>query len=278
MRIVLGLEYDGSSFCGWQSQPSGCSIQDALESALSKIAHSKIRVIAAGRTDAGVHAIYQVVHFDTEIQRPHSAWVRGVNALLPYSMAVLWATKSLDGFHARYSAKERCYLYLLLNHPVRAALYHGKVGWFHLPLNIKRMKEAAQFLLGEHDFSAFRASECQSSSPVRTITKLEIIQQGEIINFEIRANGFLQHMVRNIIGSLIYVGKGSHPPEWIGEILRGCDRSCAAPTFSAEGLYLGGVSYDSKWKLPVFIEPSFKTVLSRVPRSNIFDPSKIDIL
>jgi len=266
VRIVLGLEYDGASFCGWQSQPAGCSIQDALEIALSKIANSNTRVTTAGRTDAGVHATYQVVHFDTLVQRPLNAWVRGVNALLPSSIAVLWASELSDNFHARYSAKERCYFYLLLNHPVRAALYHGKVGWFHLPLNIEKMREAAQFLLGEHDFSTFRASECQAKSPVRNVTKLEIIQQGDIITFEIRANGFLQHMVRNIIGSLVYVGKENHPPNWIEEILKERDRASAAPTFSAAGLYLGGINYDPEWKLPGFIEPPFTAVLPRMSR------------
>ncbi len=274
MRIVLGLEYDGSSFCGWQSQPSGCSIQNAIENALSKIAHSNIRVITAGRTDSGVHATYQVIHFDTEVERSHSAWVRGVNSLLPNSIAVLWAKKLSDRFHARYSAKERYYLYLLLNHPVRAALYHGKVGWFHLPLNLKRMREASQFLLGEHDFSAFRAAECQAKSPVRTLTKLDILKKGEIIIFDIRANGFLQHMVRNIIGSLVYVGKGSHDPQWIEKILKERDRSIAAPTFSARGLYLSGISYGLEWQLPSFVEPSFTSVLSRMPGINSFNSNK----
>ena len=268
MRIVLGLEYDGTYFCGWQSQPSGCSIQDALEAALSKIADSSIQIITAGRTDAGVHATYQVVHFDTQAQRPLSAWIRGVNALLPSSIAVLWVSKLSDGFHARYSAKERCYLYLLLNHPVRAALYHGKVGWFHMPLNIEEMREAAKFLLGEHDFSAFRASECQAKSPVRIVTKLEIFQQGDIIAFEIRANGFLQHMVRNIIGSLVHVGKGNYSPQWIDGLLKECDRAHAAPTISAAGLYLSGITYDSKWKLPDFIEPPITAVLPRVFRTS----------
>ncbi|MEE8222027.1 MAG: tRNA pseudouridine(38-40) synthase TruA [Nitrosomonadaceae bacterium] len=272
MRIVLGLEYDGCHFCGWQGQPSGCSIQDTLEAALSRIAHSSIQVITAGRTDAGVHATYQVVHFDTQAQRPLSAWVRGVNALLPNSMAVLWVSKSSDNFHARYSATERCYLYLLLNHPVRAGLYHGKVGWFHLPLNLERMRDAAQILLGEHDFSAFRAAECQAKSPVRNVTKLEIIQQGDIIAFEIRANAFLYHMVRNIIGSLVYVGKGKYSPQWMRELLESRDRSHAAPTFSATGLYLAGITYDPKWKLPCFIEPPLAAVLPRVSRArkNLF--------
>jgi tRNA pseudouridine38-40 synthase len=185
---------------------------------------------------------------------------------LPKTIAVLWASKSLDSFHARYSATERCYLYLLLNHPVRAGLYHGKVGWFHLPLNLERMRDAAQILLGEHDFSAFRASDCQARSPVRNVTKLEIIQQGDIIAFEIRANAFLYHMVRNIIGSLVYVGKGKYPPQWMGELLESCDRNYAAPTFSATGLYLAGITYDPKWKLPCFIEPPLAAVLPRMFR------------
>ncbi len=155
----------------------------------------------------------------------------------------------------------------MLNHPVRAGLYHGKVGWFHLPLNLERMRDAAQILLGEHDFSAFRASECQAKSPVRNVTKLEITQQGNIIAFEIRANAFLYHMVRNIIGSLIYVGKGKHPPLWIQELLESCNRTYAAPTFSATGLYLAGITYDPKWKLPCFIEPPLAVVLPRMYRA-----------
>lgn len=266
MRIVLGLEYDGSHFCGWQSQPSGCSIQDALETALSRIAQSNIQTITAGRTDSGVHATYQVIHFDTKVKRPLSAWVRGVNASLPDGIAVLWASKLSNSFHARYSARERCYLYLLLNHPIRAGLYHGKVGWFHLPLNLERMRDAAKLLLGEHDFSAFRASECQAKSPVRNVTKLEIIQQGDIITFEIRANAFLYHMVRNIIGSLIYVGKGKHSSQWIRDLLESGDRTYAAPTFSAAGLYLAGITYDPKWKLPCFVEPPLTAILPRMSR------------
>jgi tRNA pseudouridine38-40 synthase len=266
VRIALVLEYDGSSFCGWQSQRSGGSVQDAVEAALTRIACKDVRVVTAGRTDAGVHAAYQVVHFDTQAERPMGAWVRGANALLPDSIAILWASEIADDFHARYCAIERCYLYLLLNHPARPGLYQGNIGWFHQTLDIESMQAAAQMLLGEHDFSAFRAAECQAKSPVRTLTKLEIIRLGDTIAFELRANAFLHHMVRNIIGCLIYVGKRKYPPEWIGELLESGKRSDAAPTFSAAGLYLAGITYDAKWKLPSFVEPPLAAVLPRTSR------------
>lgn len=236
-------------------------MQDALEAALSKIADGDIRVVTAGRTDAGVHAAYQVVHFDTQAQRPATAWVRGVNALLPDSIAVLWASQMPDDFHARYCATERCYLYLLLNSPVRPGLYHHRMGWFHQGLDLESMQTAAQLLLGEHDFSAFRAAECQAKSPIRNLTKIDITRQGDIIAFELRANAFLHHMVRNIIGCLVYVGKRKYSPEWVRELLMGRRRCDAAPTFSAAGLYLAGVSYDDKWKLPHFTEPPLAAVL-----------------
>jgi len=251
MRIALGLEYDGSQFCGWQCQPSGGSIQDALETALSKIGSSDIRTITAGRTDAGVHALHQVVHFDTGATRPASAWVRGVNSLLPDSVAVLWAHPVPDDFHARYGAIERCYVYLLLNHPVRPGLHSGKLGWFHQPLDLSKMQQAADLILGEHDFSSFRAAECQATSPVRRLNKIQISQHGDIIAFELRANAFLHHMVRNLVGCLVYVGKGKHPPEWLLTLLGARNRSLAAPTFAASGLYLAGVAYDAKWGLPI---------------------------
>ncbi len=250
MRIVLILEYHGSGYCGWQSQKTGCSVQDALESALSKIACSSIRVITAGRTDAGVHALYQVVHFDTQAQRPVTAWVRGTNALLPNDIAVLYAAEITSDFHARYGATERSYLYLLLNNQVRPGLYDGRVGWFHQPLNLESMQVAAKTLLGKHDFSAFRAAECQAKSPVRNLIKLDISCKGNLFIFELCANAFLHHMVRNIVGCLVYIGKGKYSPEWLQMVRDSCDRSKAAPTFSAAGLYLAGVKYDSKWNLP----------------------------
>lgn len=246
------MEYDGSRYCGWQSQPAGCSVQDVLESALSKIACCKIRIITAGRTDAGVHALYQVVHFDTVVQRPTNAWVRGVNAHLPKDIAVIWASEVPPEFHARYSATERRYLYYLLNHPVRPGLYHQRVGWYYQPLDPQQMRAAAEILLGRHDFSAFRAAECQADSPVRTLKKLEIYRQGNIFIFELRADAFLHHMVRNIIGCLVYVGNGKHSPGWMKTLLENRDRAKAAPTFSAAGLYLAGVRYDPKWNLPDF--------------------------
>lgn len=250
VRIALGIEYDGRSFCGWQTQPSACAVQDRLEEALAQIAGTRVATICAGRTDAGVHALAQVVHFDTDTERPDSAWVRGVNALLPPSAAVLWAQPVDPAFNARYSAKRRHYRYLLLNHPVRPAAEHGRVGWFHAPLDLERMRAAAACLRGEHDFSAFRSAECQAKSPVRKLTQLEIAHSGAYTVFDFCANGFLHHMVRNIVGSLIYVGKGKHEPRWVEELLKSRDRKLAAPTFDAAGLYLVGVDYDPVWGLP----------------------------
>lgn len=251
VRIALGVEYDGSHFCGWQSQPSDCGVQDALEQALAGIAGESVRVHAAGRTDTGVHALSQVVHFDTTAIRPENAWVRGTNALLPKSVSVLWARHVDDGFHARFSAQERRYRYLLLNHPVRPGLSSGKIGWFHLPLDIELMRDGASRLLGEHDFSAFRAACCQAKSPVKRMRQLDITRQGDTLVFDLAANGFLHHMVRNIVGCLVYVGKKNHPPEWIAELLTHADRTRAAPTFAPDGLYFSGVTYDSKWDLPM---------------------------
>lgn len=250
MRIALGMEYHGSAFCGWQTQPSGCAVQDALERALAEIAGEKTATVCAGRTDAGVHALAQVVHFDTGAERPESAWVRGTNALLPADAAVIWARRVADDFHARYSARERCYRYVLLNHPLRPAVNFGRVGWFHLPLDIDQMRAAAQYLVGEHDFNAFRSAECQAKSPVRELRRLDIRCSGDYVVFELAANAFLHHMVRNVVGSLVYVGKGKHDPAWVASVLASRDRRLAAPTLGAAGLYLAHVSYDEKWRLP----------------------------
>jgi tRNA pseudouridine38-40 synthase len=250
-RIALGLEYDGSRFLGWQTQPGGGTVQDALEHALAAVSQESIRTIAAGRTDTGVHARLQVVHFDTEAKRPQSAWVRGVNAHLPDAVAVLWSHEVPDEFHARFSARSRTYRYELLNRPVRAGLAAGRAGWFHLPLDVERMRAAAALLVGEHDFSAFRSSECQAKTPVRTIHALDIHQQSEVVHFVIRANAFLHHMVRNLVGTLVYVGKGKHPPEWVRQVLQSKDRSKAAPTFGPEGLYLETIEYEARWGLPL---------------------------
>ena len=208
-------------------------------------------MVAAGRTDRGVHARLQVAHFDTAVSRPLSAWVRGVNAHLPDSVAVLWSQEVPPDFHARYSALSRTYCYRLLNRPVRPALHANSAGWFHLPLDVEKMRAAAALLVGEHDFSAFRSSECQAKSPVRTLHSLEISRRDEIVNFVVRANAFLHHMVRNLVGSLVYVGSGKHPPHWISEVLQARDRGKAAPTFGPEGLVLETIEYDAKWGLPI---------------------------
>jgi len=249
-RIALGIEYDGSCFLGWQTQPEGGTVQDALQTALSGIADEVVRVTCAGRTDRGVHALGQVVHFDTLAERTDSAWVRGVNAMLPGAVAVLWSQPVTADFHARYSALSRTYRYVLLNRPVRPALAARHAGWHHAPLALEPMREAAALLLGEHDFSAFRAAECQAKNPVRTMHRIDIERKGEYVEFTLRANAWLQHMVRNIVGTLVYVGKGRHPPRWTKQLLESGDRSLAAPTFGPEGLYLDAVEYDSRWNLP----------------------------
>ena len=250
MRVALGVEYDGSAYNGWQSQPDGRTVQDVLQNALSSIASEKISIIAAGRTDTGVHGIEQVVHFDTHSNRPLTAWVRGANALLPSGVAVLWAHEVDEEFHARFSAQARSYRYNLFCRPVRSALQQGKVGWFHQPLDIDKMQEAAEFIRGEHDFSAFRASGCQAKSPVKNISQIHIQRHDGLISLDFTANAFLHHMVRNIVGCLVYVGKGKYSPEWMSLVLKGRQRSIAAPTFAPDGLYLRHIKYDAKWKLP----------------------------
>ena len=255
MRIVLGIEYDGSDFHGWQTQPGGGTVQDALEAALAKIAGHPVTAICAGRTDAGVHASGQVVHIDTDTVRPLTAWVRGVNTFLPPAVAVRWVQPVAEDFHARFSAYGRCYRYILINRPQRVGVGHGRVGWYHHPLDENMMQRAADRLLGEHDFSAFRAADCQAKSPVKVIRHAEIKRLGDMIIFDFEASAFLHHMVRNMVGSLVYVGQGKHPPEWISQLLHSRDRKLAAPTFSATGLYLVGVRYEKRWQLPIAENP-----------------------
>lgn len=250
MRIALGIEYCGTNFRGWQSQAGGGTVQDALEAALAQIAGEKIGVLCAGRTDAGVHATHQVAHFDTTVERPISAWVRGVNSQLPEGVAVRWAQPVSDEFHARFSARGRRYRYLLLNRPQRPGLWQGRLGWFHLPLDLAAMREASLRLLGEHDFSAFRAAECQAKSPIKTLTRAEVRQSGNLLIFDFEASAFLHHMVRNLVGTLVYIGKGAQSPAWIDELLQMRDRTRAAPTFSPDGLYFRGPIYEAHWGLP----------------------------
>ena len=251
MRIALGLEYEGSGYCGWQSQAGGGGVQDVLEAALSAVADAPTRTLCAGRTDAGVHALAQVVHFDTDAVRRDTAWVRGVNAHLPASVAVRWARPVSDEFHARYSALGRRYRYLLLNRAERPGLMARRVGWFHRPLDADAMATAARLLLGEHDFSAFRSAECQAKSPVKTLRRAEVMRNGDLLVLDFEASAFLHHMVRNLVGALVSVGKGAHSPDWVGEILAGRDRTRAAPTFEACGLYFVGVDYDPVWQIEV---------------------------
>ncbi len=250
LRIVLGLEYDGSRFCGWQTQPGGCGIQDHVEAALGQIHDGPVATIVAGRTDAGVHAMHQVLHFDAQYPRPLSAWVKGVNTMLPAGVAVLWAREVAPDFHARFGAVERAYRYYLLNHPVRPAIMAGRVGWVHGALDIDAMAEGAGQLVGLHDFSAFRAAECQAKSPFRDLRVAQVKRVGDYVSFDFRANAFLHHQVRNMVGALVWVGLGRRTPAWVGEVLAARDRRQAAATFAPDGLYLTQVSYGCEWGLP----------------------------
>lgn len=252
MRIALGISYTGTVYQGWQSQPSGNTIQDHLEKALTQFMNVSKRVViqCAGRTDAGVHALNQVVHFDTEVQREAFSWVRGCNRYLPADIAVQWCRFLSDDFHARNSALNRRYIYVVLESPIRPALEFGRVGWCWRPLNAQAMSQAALLLLGEHDFSAFRSSQCQALSPIKHLHQVSIRRNGTYWLFEFQANAFLHHMVRNIMGSLIAVGTGAKPVTWMAEILAAKNREFAAPTFSAGGLYFLGPQYDRHWQIP----------------------------
>ncbi len=249
-RLALGIEYDGRGFCGWQTQPGACAIQDHLERALAKVHGAPVHTSVAGRTDAGVHALAQVVHFDAAEDRPDQAWVRGVNSHLPEGVAVLWARPVPESFDARRSALERTYRYVLFNRPVRPALLAGRVGWVFGELDETAMVRAAAALVGTHDFSAFRAAECQARSPVRELRAVDLARREDFLVFEFRANAFLHHQIRNMVGALVWVGLGRRPPEWVGEVLASRDRAQGAATFSPDGLYLAGVRYDAAFGLP----------------------------
>ncbi len=254
MRLALGLEYDGSTYCGWQTQPNGCAIQDHLEGALASFCGTAVATVCAGRTDAGVHATYQVVHLDAPVERALESWVRGVNRFLPAAIAVRWARDVEPSFHARYGAAARRYDYWLLNDPVRSPLARARAGWVFRPLDAEKMDAAAQSLVGRHDFSSFRAAECQADNPERDLRELRVVRLGRYLRIRVVANAFLQHMVRNIVGSLVEVGVGRRPATWVGDVLSARDRRQAAPTFPADGLYLTGVDYDPKYALPAPLE------------------------
>jgi tRNA pseudouridine38-40 synthase len=250
MRIALGIEYDGTDFSGWQRLTEGVSVQGAVERALPKVADHPVQVSCAGRTDAGVHGRCQVVHFDTDARRDMRGWVLGACSNLPTSVAVLWAQPVPESFHARFSARSRRYRYHLLNRSVRAALDARYVTWERLPLDAARMHEAAQALLGGHDFSAFRALSCQAPHPRRSVLGVDVRREGEQVFVEIEANAFLHHMVRNIVGSLLLIGRGERPVEGLGELLAGRARQVAGPTAPASGLTFVGPRYEAHWGLP----------------------------
>ena len=249
-RIALCVEYGGDAFEGWQTQPHGRTVQDVVEGALCAVAGAPVTIVCAGRTDSGVHASAQIVHFDSPVARPLTAWVRGVNSHLPASVAVRWAVPVDEAFHARFSASARHYRYVLFNAPVRPAILAGRVGWFHQPLNGEAMTAAASLLVGEHDFSAFRAAACQAKSPVRRMRHVRVAAAGPYWLFDFCADAFLHHMIRNLVGALVYVGKGRHSVAWLGDVLAAQNRAFAAPTFEAAGLYLCGVEYGARWSLP----------------------------
>nr|VFJ50780.1 MAG: tRNA pseudouridine38-40 synthase [Candidatus Kentron sp. DK] len=250
MRIALGIEYDGSGFSGWETQKNARTVQSLVEAALSRVANAPVLTVCAGRTDAGVHASAQVVHFETGAIRQERAWVYGANTNLPREISVLWANIVPDNFHARFSARSRHYRYHILNRPVRSALYAKQITWECRPLSVDRMRAGAGYLLGEHDFSTFRAAACQAASPIRTIHALEITRHGERIRIDVVANAFLHHMVRNIAGVLMAIGTGKREPEWAGRILAARDRTRGAVTAPAEGLYLAGVEYPEQFRIP----------------------------
>ena len=271
MRIALGVSYNGQAYHGWQSQPSGNTVQDKLEAALGRFAAQEVSTICAGRTDAGVHGLMQVVHFDTMLERAPFSWVRGTNTFLPADIAVQWAQPVDDAFHSRACAIGRRYAYVLLQSPIRPSVEAGRVGWVFHALDAQAMQTAAQYLVGEHDFSSFRASGCQAKSPVKTLYDIGVsskdaaratlaaasaMRPGEqpmecrYWRFEFSGSAFLHHMVRNIMGCLVAIGQGLYPPEWMQEVLQARSRSVAAPTFAPDGLYFLGPQYEAHWGLP----------------------------
>ena len=254
MRIALGISYSGSAYEGWQSQLSRKTVQDKLELALGKFAAQPIRVNCAGRTDAGVHALMQVAHFDTLLVRETNSWVRGTNAFLPSDIAVQWAHAVPDDFHSRASAVARRYAYVVLESPVRPSIEARRVGWVYRPLDGDAMRQAAMHLMGEHDFTSFRAAQCQAKSPVKTVNRIEISQRAGAGScywrFEFEANAFLHHMIRNIMGCLLAVGQGAQPSTWLAEVMAARRRDVAAPTFSPDGLYFLGPVYEARYGLP----------------------------
>ncbi len=250
MKVALGIEYDGASYCGWQYQEGVETVQNVVESALSKVADTPIRIITAGRTDTGVHAIGQVVHFETEIERSDYSWMRGTTRYLPDDVTVLWARHVSDDFHARFSAIERRYQYIILNRRVRSAILNRKVSWEYRPLDVSMMQDAAKLLVGRNNFNAYRALACQARSPVRDLRELTVERRGDIVLINARADGFLHHMIRNIAGVLCSIGAGEKPVDWSAQVLASEDRTCGGVTAPPDGLYLTEIVYPGEFKLP----------------------------
>ena len=250
MRYALGIEYDGTDFFGWQRLSHGPSIQAGVEAALSFVADHPVEVTCAGRTDAGVHARCQVVHFDSDAARDTRAWTLGANSRLPVGVSVLWAKQVREDFHARFAARARRYRYAILNRATRPALEARYVAWERRPLDAESMHAAAQALIGEHDFSSFRALACQAAHARREVLAISVCREGEHVIFEIEANAFLHHMVRNIAGSLLEVGRGEQPVEWLARVLEKRDRALAGATAPAQGLAFVGPRYPAEWRLP----------------------------
>ena len=250
MRLALGISYNGQAYEGWQSQLSGRTVQDRLEAALGQFTTESVSTVCAGRTDAGVHGLMQVVHFDTDLQREEASWVRGTNRFLPPDIAVEWARSVPKEFHSRASATARRYSYVLLESQVRPSVDAARVGWVYRALDGEAMRQAAQALLGEHDFTSFRASACQARGPVKTLNRLAISRRGAYWRFDFEADAFLHHMIRNVMGCLVVIGQGQQPASWMGQVLAALDRAAAAPTFSPAGLYFLGPVYDARWQLP----------------------------
>jgi tRNA pseudouridine38-40 synthase len=250
MRIALGVEYDGTQFCGWQVQEGVRTVQACIEQALAKVADHPVRVICAGRTDTGVHALGQVIHFDSEAIRNERNWVFGANTRLAKDCSVIWARVVNDDFHARYSAVSRYYRYVIFNRTVRSGVFADRVSWCYRPLDEGRMSEAAHYLIGEHDFSSYRAVACQAKQPVRTVHRLDVVRHGEMIVIDIVANAFLHHMVRNIAGVLMTIGSGEREPVWAQEVLEARDRTLGGVTASPQGLTLMAVEYPETFALP----------------------------
>ncbi len=250
MKLALGISYRGVAYQGWQSQPGGNTVQDHLEQALSQFAALPVRTMCAGRTDAGVHGLNQVVHVDAPVKRELNSWVRGTNRFLPSDIAVQWCREVPDDFHARNSALGRRYAYVLLESPVRPAIEAGAAGWVFRSLDADAMRLASSTLIGEHDFSSFRSAECQAASPVKQLRALEIHRLGSYWRFDVDGSAFLHHMVRNIMGCLVAIGAGQRSPGWMQQVLDARSRDAAAPTFPAAGLYFVGPYYDSRFALP----------------------------